>query len=72
VITQFVEGNCKTLGILGIDTLPLSPEKVAAQQPMMMAEIAQKCENIKFNREVIELVNQNHVYMKPEEKKVVL
>lgn len=31
-----------------------------------------KCEGLKFDVEVIEIMNRNHEYMKQEEKKIVL
>ncbi len=55
VIKQFVEANCKTLGTLAAPSRVLDPEML------------KKCEGVKFDIEVIELMNLNNEYMKAEE-----
>ena len=55
VIKQFVEANFKTLGTLANPTRVLDPEMM------------RKCDGVKFDIEVIELINVNNEYMKPEE-----
>jgi hypothetical protein len=55
VIKQFVDSNCKSLGSLA------SPSRVLDE------EMQKKCEGVKFDLEVIELLNVNTDYMKLEE-----
>lgn len=55
-----MEANCKTLGILAAPSKVLDPE------------LERKCEGVKFDIEVIELMNINNEYMKPDEQKIVL
>ena len=60
VIRQFVEANFKTLGTLATPPRTLDEEML------------KKCDGVKFDIEVIELINVNSQYMKYEEQKVVL
>ncbi len=55
VIHQFVEANFKTLGTLA------QPERV------LDPEMLKKCDGVKFDIEVIELINVHNDYMKNEE-----
>lgn len=59
VLRQFVEANCKSLGMLANPMRTLDPE------------FSKKCEGVKFDVEVIELMDINNEYMKVEEQKVV-
>ena len=60
MIRQFVDANFKTLGTLATPPRTLDDEML------------KKCDGVKFDIEVIELINVNSQYMKYEEQKIVL
>lgn len=62
VLNQFVEANCKTLGSLANNLQP---------KPLDV-DISNRMEGVKFDMEVIELMNINSEYMKGEEQKIVM